>query len=123
VNSNSKPLKKASHRVLQVENLVRQCLSEELSRIHKEDALISAMISSVKMTPDLREAKVYVSVWDPSADKTKASSLLQRRASGFREILAKELRTRYIPILKFMPDLKTEKVLKVDQMIASLGEA
>ena len=60
-------------------------------------------ITRVDVTADLREAKVYFSVFDESKYK-KAKEGLAKMNGLIRGILGKRIRLKFLPQLTFIPD-------------------
>ncbi len=111
-----------SKRPTQVGELIRQCLGEMLlSGALKDDRLNAASlvrITEVKMTQDLRYARVYVSVF-PEEQKLAEKVLEALEASGHRikKLLAGELRLRYTPELVFGWDRSIGEGARMEELI------
>lgn len=87
---------------------VAHMLREEISRIiHRElkDPRIGMVsITEVELTPDLRHARVFVSVFGGEEQSRATFEVLDRAAGFVRSELAKRVRMRYVPELQFRPD-------------------
>ena len=95
-----------SRRIERINHLLRQELADLLTREVKDQTLSTALISitDVETSPDLRQAKVYFSVYGDDAVVQAAHAHL-RRASGFLHHGLKErLDLRHIPHLEFVLD-------------------
>ncbi len=78
-------------------------------------------VTEVNVSPDLKTAKVYVSVYSDSSEKSKASFALIRANAGFvRRELARVMRLRTVPELTFLPDESFEYGSKMDELFAKL---
>jgi ribosome-binding factor A len=78
-------------------------------------------ITNTKVTPDLKMAKVYLSVYD----KTKRKYVLEHIESikGFiRTELAKRVNLRYTPELNFYIDDTLDYVDKMNEIFSSIKE-
>ena len=76
-----------------------------------------ATISGVKMTPDLRVAYVYVTVF---GDKDRISQTLAgfKSSKGFiKKKIAAKLGLKYMPDLKFIHDDFFDQAAKMDELI------
>jgi ribosome-binding factor A len=95
-----------SRRIERINHLLRQELADLLTREVKDQTLHTALISitDVETSPDLRQAKVYFSVYgDEEVVRTAHAHL--KRASGFLHHGLKErLDLRHIPHLEFVLD-------------------
>jgi ribosome-binding factor A len=111
-----------SRRILRINELIRDELAELLRRAIKDpglDALIS--ITEVKTSPDLRQARVYVSVL---ADEERQREVLKRlrHAAGFlRHELGPRLHLRYNPQLAFELDPSIARGARVLQILREIS--
>ena len=95
-----------SRRIERINHLLRQEIADLLTREVKDQTLSTALISitDVETSPDLRQAKVYFSVYGDE-EVVKAAHAHLKRASGFLHHGLKErLDLRYIPHLEFVLD-------------------
>jgi ribosome-binding factor A len=84
-----------------------------------EGAMVS--ISSVKITPDLLEARIYVSVFN-AADNKEALKKIQEKAWEIKRELAVRVKhqLRRIPELKFFADDTLDHVFKMEQLFKQI---
>jgi ribosome-binding factor A len=95
-----------SRRIERINHLLRQELADLLTREIKDETLSTALISitDVDTSPDLRQAKVYFSVYGDE-EVVQAAHQHLRRASGFlHNGLKDRLDLRHIPHLEFVRD-------------------
>jgi len=102
---------------------VQRELSKIISRDIK-DPRIHPMTSvvSVDVTPDLKFAKVFVSVLGNDEDKEKTKKGLTSAASHIRSLLAKSLNLRNTPELTFFIDDSIEYGVNMSKKIDELIE-
>ena len=103
-----------SRRTERVNELIREELSDLLLREVRDprlDALIS--ITRVEVTPDLFNARVFVSVMAAPAEQTAALRALNAAASFFHRELKSRLQMRRIPFLVFRLDTSIEEAAQV----------
>lgn len=114
-----------THRIDRVEHLIK----EEISLIFlyklpdklQDSSFGFVTVTSVKVSPDLKIAKVYISVLekekrDSSLDKIKS-------LSGFiRSELASRIRIKFVPELKFFIDDTSDYVEKIEGLIKKIHE-
>ncbi len=103
---------------------VNQLMKEEISRLVqrelKDPRLGFVTITEVDVTPDLRQAKVYVSVLG-AEDKWVASFKAIESARGFIwSALRKNLDLRVTPQLLFRPDRSMEHAARMSALLAGL---
>jgi ribosome-binding factor A len=78
-------------------------------------------ISSVKVTPDLLEARIYISVFN-AADKEMVLKKIQDRAWEIKKELAASVKhqLRRIPELKFFLDDTLDNVFKMEELFKQI---
>lgn len=93
-----------SERRAKVEELIKQELSQMILSEVKDPRVGFVTVTGVKMTPDLREARVYVSVMGDEK-KVKASLAgIESAMPFFKRELGRRVRLRYMPSLTFELD-------------------
>ncbi|MEO5707209.1 MAG: 30S ribosome-binding factor RbfA [Alteraurantiacibacter sp.] len=108
-----------SVRLLKVGERVRHILSELLSRGEVHDVLLSATtvsVTEVRMTPDLRQAKVYVK---PLLGKSEAKVVkaLQVHTAFFQREVAVRLGLKFAPKLQFRADESFDEAFRIDKLL------
>ena len=103
-------------------NRINEELKKEISRVFTfelKNTNITGLISvtKVKITPDLRFARVYVSLLN-SKSKTKTMAGLQNAVGYIRGQIAKKINLRVTPDLQFELDESMEYGEKMDKIIA-----
>lgn len=93
-----------------------------LQREIKDPRLGMVTVSAVEVTRDLAYAKVFVTFFNDSDDKIKESVEVLNDAAGYiRSLLAKTLRARIMPNLRFVYDKSLAEGVRmtsvVDQVI------
>lgn len=79
-------------------------------------------IADVKVTPDLKQAKIYLRFLNVK-DTDKLLDLIQKRSWQIRKALAQKIRNqvKYIPELMFHLDQTLEDAEKMEQMFKNLN--
>lgn len=100
-----------------LEQDVKIALSDIILREVKNISVTGLIsVTDVKITPDQKYAKVYISIFGKQ-NKQKVIDAL-RRASGFiRSLLGKRVRMRNIPELNFVIDDSMEYGCHMDKLI------
>jgi len=81
-----------------------------------------ATVTDAEVTPDLREARVFVSVLG-DAEQAKASIAALQRAAGYiRGLLARRIDLRVVPELTFELDRSLERGSRVLELLNRLEE-
>lgn len=103
---------------------VSQLILQEISRL-----LISELpemtgfltVTGVEMPPDLKTARISVSVLQKEK-REPILKLLQKRTPYFRRLLATRLNLRYNPELIFVLDLTADYEERIDRLLDSLKD-
>jgi ribosome-binding factor A len=109
-----------SHRYRRTDR-VEELLKQEIARIVREDVkdprVGFATIMDVVVSPDLRHARVFVSVLGTEEDKNVSLAAL-RRAGGFiRARVGDEVTLKYLPELKFEIDRSLERAARIEALL------
>jgi ribosome-binding factor A len=108
-----------SDRMRRVNEAVRQVLSEALPEL-KDPRIGFVTVTGVETSPDLRQARVFVSVLG-SAKKRKQSLEGLAAAHGvLQSRLARELRMKRTPTLAFEYDPTVEEGVRMSKLIDEL---
>lgn len=110
-----------SIRPLRVGEQIRHVLAEMLMKGEIQgDALdnLFVSISEVRMTPDLRIATVFVKSLGGVSDDT-VISILSKNASFLQKAIAKKIRLKYVPKLRFLADESFEQGSRIDSLLRS----
>ena len=103
-----------------VNEAVRQVLSEAVGEL-KDPRIGFVTITGVDTSPDLRHARVFVSVF--GSDEARADSLagLEAAHGVLQSRLAHELRIKRTPQLAFEYDPSVERGVRMTQLIDELA--
>ena len=116
-----------SQRVQRVQNLLRAEISTILLRKLKDPRVQMATISEVNVAPDLKNARVYVSVYGESARREETVQGLRSAAGFIRAELMRALDLRPMPFLTFELDESLERGSRtldlLDQVLHEHDEA
>jgi ribosome-binding factor A len=112
-----------SDRLRRVDEAVRQVLSDAVTQDLKDPRIGFVTVTAVKTSPDLRHARVFVSVLGEPAEREATLEGL-RSAHGFLQSrVAAELRLKNTPTLAFEYDDTTERAMRVSELIDREGGA
>ncbi|MFH1262538.1 MAG: 30S ribosome-binding factor RbfA [Pseudomonadota bacterium] len=102
-----------------VSDVLRRIVSETISsRVHHR-GLEGVTVTDVTVTADIRHAKVYYRVLDPST-RVEVARALKKSAYLFQRQLNQELQTRYIPHLTFEYDETLERGMHIESLLKSV---
>jgi ribosome-binding factor A len=107
-------------RMRRVNESVRQVLSESLGDL-KDPRIGFVTITGVETSPDLRHAKVFVSVLGSAKKRDATISGLNSSHGVLQAALAKELRMKRTPQLTFEYDPTVERGVRLSALIDELN--
>ena len=104
-------------RAERVGELIRQILAETLLKTIKDPRMETVVITGVKMSPDLRNAKIYF-VLSGGKERIKQAEDGFHQASGFfKKILGQELTLRFMPKLSFFYDNSFDYGSRIEELL------
>ncbi len=107
-------------RMLRVNELIKREVGTIVERLISPDLDCLVTITEVQTSPDLRNASVGVSIYGNSDKKEEAMQLFRNRRVDVQRELGKNIRLKYIPVLRFRMDDKWEKADKIYQILDGL---
>lgn len=112
----------ARGRMRRVDEAVRAVLSDAIATDLKDPRVGFVTVTGVKTSPDLRHARVYVSVLgDDQAREASLDGL--RSAQGFLQgALASELKLKHTPTLMFDYDESVDHGMRITQLLEESGD-
>src|SRR5438874_6666035 len=107
----------APERMRRVDRALRAVLTDAISRDLKDPRIGFVTVTGVKTSPDLRHARVYVSVLGDSS--TRAASLDGlRSAHGFLQgVIASQLTLKHTPALTFEYDESVDRGMRITELL------
>ena len=100
-----------------VEEAIQRILSQALSGKARDPRLEGVIITDVSVSRDLSVAKVYYTLLSGEPANADLETAF-RSATGFlRSSLARELRVRQVPELRFFPDDALERSRSLEDLI------
>jgi ribosome-binding factor A len=117
-----------SGRMRRVDEAIRQVIGDAVAGELKDPRVGFVTVTDVRTSPDLRQARVYVSVLgeggrESDASERQASLEGLRSAHGFLQgRLASELRLKRTPTLEFVYDETTDRAMRVEEILADATE-
>ena len=103
-----------------VNEAVRQVLSEAVGEL-KDPRIGFVTVTGVETSPDLRQARVYVSVFGPEESQQESLAGLEAAHGVLQGRLARELRLKRTPQLTFEYDPTVERGVRMTQLIDELA--
>ncbi|MBB3206427.1 ribosome-binding factor A [Rhodopirellula rubra] len=110
----------SSRRQLKAAEAIREVVATSVLTDIRDPRVRDVTIISVSVSPDMREAKVSVSVMGDEAQKQLSIRGLQNSAGFLQSKIANRLDTRYTPRLSFELDKGQENALAVSEILARI---
>ena len=107
-------------RMRRVNESVRQVLSEAVGQL-KDPRIGFVTVTGVETSPDLRHARVFVSVLGAKRKQTQSLAALQAAHSVLQTRIADELRMKRTPQLTFEYDPSVERGVRMTKLIDELA--
>jgi ribosome-binding factor A len=108
-------------RVDRVNQLIREEISLLVQRELKDPRLGFVTVTGVETSPDLRVAKVFVSVLGDEGQWAASLSALTGARGFIRQWLRQHLDLRVTPELSFRPDRSMEHAARIQHLLKQLG--
>jgi ribosome-binding factor A len=107
-------------RAERVERLAREVLGEALQEL-KDPRIGFATITDVKMTPDLRQARVFVSVLGNDESREGSMAAIRHAVPHLRAVLGREVRMKFLPSLEILEDTTAAHGERIEQLLREAG--
>ncbi len=111
-----------SIRTERVAALLKSDLGEILQQEYQYDAMLT--ITNVRVSPDLMQAHVYLSIFSTAGDQSEVFDFIQEKTPEIRKKLAARIRhqVRRIPEIHFHLDDTAEYVEKIDSLFRKINQ-
>jgi ribosome-binding factor A len=100
-----------------VNEAVREVLSGHITEDLKDPRIGFVTVTGVETSPDLRHARVFVSVLGTDAEKEEALEGLQSSAGYLQAKVGEELRMKRTPTLEFRYDDSIDRGMRISELL------
>jgi ribosome-binding factor A len=100
-----------------VDEAVREVLSDAISLKVKDPRIGFVTVTAVETAPDLRRARVYVSVLGDEGARKRSLQGLRSAHGILQRAVAAELRLKHTPTLEFVYDDTSERGMRIAELI------
>ena len=98
---------------------IREEIATFLAESAKDPRIVGFVtVTGVDLTPDLRHAKVFVSVMGSEAEKAATFDGLASTASHLRSRVGRALRLRVAPEIQFREELSVARAARIESLLA-----
>ncbi len=102
--------------------LIQETLSALLKKSIQDPRLASASITGVKMTSDLKIARVFFVTGDPTTNKTEVAAGFKKAKGYIKYTLAQQLNLRYMPEFQFYYDESIDYGFHIDSVLKEIQD-
>jgi ribosome-binding factor A len=109
----------SNDRMRRVNEAVREVLSDAI-KLLKDPRVGFVTVTDVRTSPDLRHAKVYVSVLGSESERSATMDGLASAHGVLQSAVNRELRLKRTPTLDFVYDDTAERADRLERMLADM---
>ena len=111
----------ATDRMRRVDEAMREVLSDALSKDLKDPRIGFVTVTAVETSPDLRHARVFVSVLGTAEERQATLDGLQSAHGVLQRRVAGELRMKRTPQLTFLDDDTARRAERIERILHEDG--
>ena len=113
-----------NRRADRVGEAIREEIATFLAESAKDPRIVGFVtVTGVEVSPDLRHAKVFVSVMGSEAEKLATFEGLASTASHLRSRVGRALRLRVAPEIQFREDESVARAARIESLLAGIKTA
>jgi ribosome-binding factor A len=107
----------SSRRVLKAAEAIRHVVSMAILTDLNDPRVQNVTVTYVEVSPDLREAKVHVSVMGDESKQRLTLAGLRSAAGYLQSKISDQVETRYVPRLQFQLDMGVKKSIEMAEIL------
>lgn len=107
-------------RIRKIQEFIKQEVSRIILRELKDPRLGFVTVTDVRITGDLREATVYVSLFGSDEEKKNTLAALAKANGFIRSEVGKRLGIRYSPQIGFKEDQSLDYGMKIEKILHTI---
>ena len=96
---------------------IREVVAATLETQVKDPRLGMVTITDAKLTPDLREATLYYTVYGDATERADSAAALESAKGVLRSTVGKQTGVRYTPSLAFIADVVPETAAGIEALL------
>jgi ribosome-binding factor A len=110
----------SSRRVLKAAEAIREVVSMAILTDLRDPRIEGVTVTYVEVSPDMRQAKVHVSIMGDESQQRLCLHGLRNSAGYLQSKISDRIETRYTPRLRFELDQGVKKSLAISQLLHEL---
>ncbi len=99
----------------------REILAEEILKL-KDPRVGFVTVVGVKVTPDLRHARVLYTALGDEKERAGTRAGLRSASAHLRSVLGRQVRLKFLPDLEFVEDETVETTARIEELIRQLHQ-
>ena len=107
-------------RAARVREAIKEVLASQVERL-KDPGVGFVTITDVVMSPDLRHAKAFYTVYGSDVERAATRDALKRATKHLRSAVAHEVRLRHAPTLELAEDPIPERTQRIEQILDDIS--
>jgi ribosome-binding factor A len=100
-----------------VASLIKEEVGMFFVREYRDPSYGFITVTDVQMTPDLRIAKIYVSIFGDEKKRAATLAMLNEQKPVIRSFVGSHVRLKFTPSIHFYIDDTLDRVEKINQLI------
>jgi len=105
------------YRRFRMQDALREEISSIIQQEIKDPGIGFITILAVKMTEDLKYAKVLYSVYGSDEERANTVDALRRAKGYIKHVLGTRIKLKYMPEITFVLDTGQEKLDRIDEIL------
>jgi ribosome-binding factor A len=106
-----------SVRTEKVASLIKEQMSLIIQRTFRMEEFGFITVTDVRMSADLKMAKVYVSIFGDAKKKQKVLDVLEGQKSALRSELGRSIRLKFTPSIAFYLDETLDRAMNIENIL------
>ena len=102
---------------------IREIVASTLENQVKDPRLGMVTITDARLTPDLRDATLYYTVYGDEAARADTAAALESARGVLRTQVGRQTGIKFTPTLAFVADVVPEHAAQIDELLAVAREA
>ncbi len=112
------PSRRPQRLALQIQHEVSLMISRDM----KDRRVGFVTVTGVQLSPDLRHARIFISLMGSDSEKKDSLEALNHAAGWIRHELGQRIRTKFLPEIAFQMDTSQEYGEHIDKLIDEIHE-
>jgi ribosome-binding factor A len=111
-----------SQRTEKVQKVAKEVLGRAIQDL-KDPRVGFATVTAIRVSPDLRHARVFVSVLGTPEEQADTMAGLKSASPHLRGVLGQEVRMKYLPELVFELDTGADEAARLESLLQQIHDS